>query len=135
MKNLYYLIWSDSIHSIKKHHPKKRTWKIEIYILISGINAINLWIVYIWLNYFKLIDLPLININIFPGYVLDSVISFFVMFSIPVLAINYFLIFHRNRYLKLLERYPVSKSKYGIIYGFTITLVAFFSGILYSILT
>jgi hypothetical protein len=135
MKNPYYLIWSDSISSIRKHHPKNRNWHIEIFILISGINAINLWIIYIWLKYFKIISLPLLDIKIFPGYVLNSVVSFFLMFSVPVLLINYLLIFHKNKYLKLLERYPVSKYRYGLIYGFTITLVALFSGILYSILT
>lgn len=133
--SLYYLIWSDAISSIKKNHPQKKTWKIEIYIFISWINSINLWILYIWLKFFNLIQIPLPKIDIFPGYVLDSFISFTLIFAFPFLILNYFLLFHKNRYEMILEKYPIKKYRYGSIYTITIILTGFASAILYGILS
>lgn len=40
MKNLYYLIWSDAIMSIRKFNPNKKDWKIAIFVFITWIHAL-----------------------------------------------------------------------------------------------
>jgi len=134
MNNIYYMIWSDAIQSIRKHHPNKKSWKTEIFIFITSMHAFNLWIIFLWLKYFN-INIPLIDMDIFPGDLLDSFFSFAVEFALPFGLLNYFLIFHKNRYEKIIEKYKILKIRYGSIYSITMILGAFISAILYEILT
>jgi len=64
MYNLYYLIWADSIQSICKYQPNKKDWKISIFFIITIMYSFNLWIIVIWLKYFKILILPPFNIDI-----------------------------------------------------------------------
>ena len=41
MINIYYMIWVDAIQSIRKHHPHKKTWKKEIFILITWMHSMD----------------------------------------------------------------------------------------------
>lgn len=134
MKNIYYMIWADAIQSIRKHHPHKKDWKIAIFILTTWMHALNWWIIFIWLKYFN-INIPLISLDFFPGHVLDSFLCFTIEFALPFGLLNYFLVFHHNRYEKIIERYKNQKTRYGLIYSISMALGAFFSAILYSILT
>jgi len=134
MKNIYYLIWSDAIISIRKHHPNKKNWKIAIYIFITWMHALNLWVVLLWLKYFKLLVLPPFNINVFPGDVIDGFLTFTIELALPFAVLNYFLIFHNYRYEKITAKYENVKIRYGSIYSIIMALGAFFSAILYGIL-
>lgn len=133
--NIYYLIWSDAIASIRKYYPYKRSWKIEIFVFITSMHAFNLWIVLLWLKYFNVLTLPPFNIDIFPGNLLDSFVTFVIVFASPFVVLNYFLIFYNNRYEKILTKYKHIKVRYGAVYFVIITLGAFVSAILYGILT
>ena len=135
MKNLYYLIWSDAIRSIRKFNPNKKDWKIAIYIFITWIHALNLWIIFIWLKFFNIQYVPLIKIDLFPGKLLDIFCAFTIEFALPFAILNYFLIFHNNRYEKIILKYKDVKKRYGLIYSFSIPILAFVSAILYGILT
>ena len=135
MNNIYYMIWSDAIQSIRKHHPNKKSWKTEIFIFITSMHAFNLWIIFLWLKYFGILQIPLININVFPGEILDEFVAFAVEFALPFGLLNYFLIFYKNRHKKITEKYSNLKHKYALTYSFVMILGAFVSAILYSILT
>jgi len=135
MKNIYYLIWSDAILSIKKHHPHKSNWEIAIFVFITSMHAFNLWMVLLWLKYFKVLVLPSFSIDVFPGDTIDGFLAFTIEFASPFIMLNYFLIFHNNRYEKIIEKYKDVKVRYGAIYSIVMTLGAFFSAILYGILT
>lgn len=135
MKNIYYLIWADTILSINKHHPNKKNWKVEAFMVITTMHAFNMWIVMLWLKYFKIFILPPIDLDIFPGDIIDGFLTFIVKFTLPFIILNYFLIFHNNRYEEIIKKYKGLKIRYGAIYSYGITLGAFFSAILYGLLT
>ena len=135
MRNIYYLIWTDSILSIRKHHPHKKDWKIAIFIFITWMHALNLWVVLLWLKYFKVLTLPPFIIDVFPGDMIDGFLAFTTKFALPFVVLNYFLIFHNNRYEKIITKYENVKIRYGSIYSITMILGALFSAIIYGILT
>lgn len=132
MKNPYYLIWADSILSIRKFHPEKKDWKITVFILNSWINAINLWIILIWLKYFKIVEFSLIEIDIFPGDIIDGFLAFSIHFFLIFAIINYILIFRNDRYKMIIQKYPSPPNKIAFYYSLIILLVALFSGMLYG---
>lgn len=134
MNNIYYMIWVDAIQSIRKHHPNKENWKKEIFIFITTMHAFNLWIIFLWLKYFE-INIPLIDLDLFPGSMIDSVFNFAIEFALPFGMLNYLLVFYNNRYEKIIEKYKNLKIRYGSIYSISMVLGAFFSAILYGILT
>lgn len=135
MYNLYYLIWADSIQSIRKYQPNKKDWKISIFFIITTMHSFNLWIVLLWLKYFKILIIPPFNINIFPGHMIDSILSFAIEFVSPFILLNYLLVFRNNRYKEILEKYKDLKIKYCKYYCLSMIIGAFLSAVLYGILT
>ncbi len=134
MRNIYYLIWVDSIQSIRKHHPQKKDWKTAIFIFVTWMNALNFWIIFIWMKYFG-INIPLIELDLFSWDMIDSLSSFIIEFALPIGLLNYILIFYKNRYEKILDRYKNLRARYGSIYSISMILGAYISGVLYGILT
>lgn len=134
MKNAYYLIWSDAILSFTRYHPKKRNWKTPIFLLNTWIHALNLWIIFMWLKFFDLVNFTLFSIDLFPGMMLDKVIVFIVIFALPFGILNYFLIFSKNRYKRIIERYPNPPSRCAFIYSSVVAIGALITAILYGIL-
>lgn len=45
----------------------------------------------------------ILNIDIFPGTMLDSFTMFLIQFALPCFMLNYFSIFYMGRYKQLLE--------------------------------
>lgn len=135
MRNYYYIYWADAIQRIRKFHPQKKNWKTSIYVFNSWIHALNLFIVFLWLKYFHLLTVKLPEINIFPGDMIDGALSFALVFATPFFILNYFLLFHKDRYKKIVDKYHVENGNYAGPYSFTIILGAFISAIAYSILT
>jgi len=140
MKNLYYLLWIDSIKRIQLYHPNKKNWKQEVWFLNTWMNALNFWIIFIWLKYYDICHIPLIQIDIFPGVMLNAFVPFAIEFALPFGVLNYFLIFHNKRYEKLLKRYEdykvTSKPRVGgiaFIYSISIVIMSFLTAILYGI--
>lgn len=132
--NIYYIIWSDTILSYKKHHQDRIDWKLLLF-LMSSVNGINLWIVLVWLKYLKILSIPALEFDFFSGYTLDSSLSFAIQFVLPFIIINYSLVFYKKRYLKIVEKYPNPKKKYSFIYMMAVIWIALFSAILYGFLT
>ncbi len=135
IKNIYYLFWVDAIISYKKYNPEKLNWKRFIFLFISFINGINLWIILIWLKYFKIIIVPEFTVNIFPGKTLNNSLTFILIFVFPFIVLNYFLIFYKDRYKKIIAKYPMPKKKFAFIYLIAVIWLAFLSAILYGVLT
>ncbi len=80
-----------------------------------------------------IIKLP--EINIFPGDMIDGFLSFAIVFATPVFILNYFLIFHNDRYKKIVDKHYIKSGNYALPYTLTMVLGAFISAIVYSILT
>jgi len=132
MGNLYYMIWADAISRMRQHHPNKRDWKIILLMYLSWIHAINGWIVFIWMRFFGLLSIPLIQLDIFPGTLLDGVLAFTIQFALPFIVANYFLIFYKNRYQSIIERYKSSRFRFALVYSFSILVLAFATAIFYG---
>ena len=134
MKNLYYMIWADAVISFKKYHPKRKDWKSAIFLQMTWIHTINLWILLLWLKFFKVFTIPLLNINAFPGKILNDFFSFTIEFALPIGILNYFLIFHNNKYEKITQKYKNVKFRFALVYSFTIVILALVSVFLYGML-
>ncbi len=129
------MIWSDAILSFRKHHPNVENWKSKVFIYITWIHTMNLWIILLWFKYFNILNVPLLIIDIFPGNLLDEIVAFTMEFALPLGIINYFLIYHKNKYKKVIERYKDFKTRYAPIYSLTIAILTFMSAVLYGMLT
>lgn len=135
MNNLYYMIWSDAILSFRKYHPTRKDWRFTLFLYITWIHALNWWIVFLWLKFFKILDIPLISIDIFSGELLNDFFAFTIEFALPFGILNYFLIFYNKRYEMITQKYKDIKFRYAPIYSFTIVILAFISAILYGTLS
>lgn len=124
--SLYYSIWADIIVRYRKQHPDNSDWQIR-YILLVYISTANSWSIWILLSIIELFGLMKIHwlkFNILPTERLNSGVSYFIMFVLPCILINYFLIFRRKRYMKIIEIYATTKGNYGDIYIKSILIFA-----------
>lgn len=133
MKNYYYLYWVDAIVSIKTNSPKRRDWKFSIFTYTTMCNALNLWVVLLWLKYFNILSFK-VQINLLPGTMLNNAGGFIIYFATPFILLNYFLIFYRDKYKKLIEIYPHKNGKFAMRYIFISVLLCFISMILHEVL-
>ena len=133
--NLYYMIWVDAILSFKKYHPNDKNWKLKLFIYITWIHTMNLWIVLLWLKYFNILSIPILELNIFPGELLDNVFAFIIEFALLPSILNYIFIFYQNRYEKIIIKYKNVKIRYAPYYSFGIAILTFISVVLYGALT
>lgn len=134
MKNIYYLIWVDIITSAKRFHPNRSDWKFALFVLITMCNALNLFVIQLWIKFFGIFSFSM-GINIFPGNILNSAVNFIIHFAPPFILLNYFLIFHKDRYKKIVEKYPQKKGRLALIYTLSSIWLGVFSVILYGALT
>lgn len=118
MRNLYYKIWVDIIIGIKKNPQHKNDWKYFSMFFMTILTSLNLMTIIMWLGYFD-IKTFLIEIEALPGTMLDSFVSFIIQFALPCFILNYFLIFHKERYKKLVEKYTYRKGKVFLTYMFS----------------
>jgi len=135
MSNIYYLYWVDSISRIRKHHPNMKDWKFRVFFINTWANALNCWIILIWLKYFEIFQIELIKLDLFPGDLLDKFFSFSIVFFLPSGLLNYFFIFYKDKYKTLMNRYPSPKYPYALIYGMTMILGAFITAVIYGVIS
>jgi hypothetical protein len=133
--NLYYIIWSDAIRRVQKSNPKMKDWKWQIYFYMTTVHSFNLFIIILWLKYFEVIRIETIRFDIFPGDILDGALSFITIFAMPFILLNYFAIFHNNRYEKILQKYRKSSFWYSPFYMYSIIALSSISAIVYGLLT
>ncbi len=136
-KNLYYVIWSDIIVRYKINKPYLKDSKIEVNLLflVSSINAINIWVILLWLQMLNVLKIDSLKFNILPTERLNNGISFFVQYVLPCIFLNYIFIFRKKRYLKLVERYSTIKNNYGNIYISTVLIICVISAFIHGIIT
>jgi len=135
MKNIYYIYWVDSIIRSKKNNPNDNHWIRSLLILNSAIFAFNLSIILLWLKYFNVDGIySFIHIDVFPGSFLNGCLSYFIQYIAPFYLLNYYLIFYRNRYKRLLEKYNAPKYNYAGIYSLVVLALLLISVIFYGLL-
>jgi hypothetical protein len=116
MLALYYRIWVDAIVRAKSRPENRENWPMGTMIFMSVSMTLNLLLIMTILQrhvlgfYFYHIELS------FLSRYLSNVISFSVLFILPCVLINYFLIFFRDRYKMLLKKYPYKGGKLFLTY-------------------
>jgi len=133
MNNIYYQLWVDAIVNSKDYKEKKPGWKASIFKIITAFNTMNLFTICLWLRLYGVFTY-LIEIDIFPGTRLNDASSMIIQFASPFILLNYFLIFHRDRYKKLIGKYRNSKGRLTLMYCFISGVVFIISLTTYYIL-
>lgn len=116
MLELYYRIWVDAIKRAKSRPENKENWPLGTMVFMSLSMTLNLLLImtilqkHILNKYFYRIEL-----NFLPKYV-SNVVSFTALFILPCILLNYFLIFYRRRYEKLIKKYPYKDGKLFLTY-------------------
>lgn len=103
--NLYYKIWADGIVKLRSRPQNAGLWKFFAMTFMSMAMALNLIVIMaiIQRNILHKTFYEL-NIDIFKGTKIDAFVSFFILFFLPPLLLNYLLIFIGNRYEKIIKR-------------------------------
>ena len=107
IRRVYYNFWIDGIKAAQKNSELGEIeWKVLSLLLVSLAMAFNAGTVIIWIELLMTGPLPLfIEFQFLPGTMLDSALSFFVSLLGPFVLLNYLLIFRKNRYEQLMEKY------------------------------
>lgn len=116
MINIYYKLWVDAIINDKEYKRNENGWKSSVFWLISTANVLNVIFVYMWLNYFQILNLQSI-FNASTNLVSISLVEIFIIYYLPIVVINYFLIFRKERYKKLIIKYSHYNGKLALYYG------------------
>ena len=111
MKNIYYSIWVDAIVNIEKNPKHKKDWKFFSMVYMTLLNALNFGVVLMLLAYIFNFKVIWVKFSILPGTMLNSFASFIIQFAIPFILLNYVLIFYRNKYKGLIQKYSDKKGK------------------------
>jgi hypothetical protein len=116
MLTLYYRIWVDAIKRAQSRPENRENWPTGTMIFMSISMVMNFSLImnilqkYIIGSYFYYIDLYFLPKR------LSNVISFIVLFVLPCVIMNYFLIFYKYRYIRLLEKYSYKNGKLFLTY-------------------
>lgn len=111
----YYKVWIECIIRLKKQHLVSSNWKRDSMLIMTFLMSFNLFTIMMITQYrigsffFKL------NVNNFPPSV-DFVVTLFFLYFLPILFLNYFLIFYKNKYENLIILF--SKNKLNFLYGY-----------------
>jgi len=105
--NVYYLVWTDFLVGRAKNRPDMDNWKFQLFVTMTWLNSMNLWALF---SFLKILGIGtfLLPISFMEGTRINSAIAFFIQFALVFCLINYFLIFYKDRYKKIIKEYPYS---------------------------
>ena len=105
MITLYYKIWTDIIIRATLIPANKQNWKRMTMVFMTTCMTLNFLLFmtilqrHILGNYFYDIDFDSLPERV------ENILSFSILFIVPMLILNYSLIFRNDRYKKLIEKY------------------------------
>ena len=119
LKTLYYRIWTDAIRAAIKHN-REQDWDWKLTLLLTFSVAQGTKILALFFYVFKVIleiDLKIfIEFDFLPITRLNYFLSSFITLYLPFLLLNYFLIFHKNKYKMILDKYQGFRIKQGLAF-------------------
>ncbi len=116
MRNLYYTLWVDIIVNSKGYKNKEPNWKATAYFLITVANALNFFVLLLWLDFFNINARRYLFIFESNSFI-ESALGGFVNFGLPFAIINYYAIFYKNRCLKLIAKHAAPyNGRFALIY-------------------
>jgi hypothetical protein len=129
MRNFYYSIVSSSLVGAKSSDPN--SFRITAYIIISVISCLNLFTVNMWLNALGICDMMnLVEVDIISKKsLLSGQIRGLLNYGVLSLIINYFIVYYKNNYKLILEKYPQKNGKLIIYYTATTILIMILTAI------
>lgn len=129
---MYYQIWASALSGIREH-SEDHSWKWKIFVLITFVNSLNAFTVLLWLKYFEVFNYPILIVNFFPPF--DSSLSFLLSFTLPFIVMNYFFIFHREKYKKILIKYSNTPKRVALLYVNITVVSTFVTAMFYSFMS
>jgi len=114
--DIYYKIWVDCIVRMKAQKKNKDTWRRDCKIWMNVPMIANLFTVMGILQ--RYVFGPVYTIR-FSSLSLEvnSIISFCILYLFPVILVNYLLIWRKDKYKKLIEKYHYNNGKLAAIYA------------------
>jgi len=136
MRNYYYLFWADAVQRFIKHNPKEKGWEKKPLTLISWTFTLTVLSTILWLKYFHVYQSKFGLFGIFTtvGKKIPVILEMGAVFLL-IYIINYILIFWRNRYLLLIEKYPLGRFNHSVFVGIVLLAYFLFTIFLYGYLT
>lgn len=116
MLGVYYKIWVDCILRAQQDPANKKSWPLVTMLAMTMAMSANFVLLMTILEkffikkYFYKIDSHLIPTR------MNNLISYIFLFILPCFIINYFLVFYRKRYNKLIKKYNFYKGRLFISY-------------------
>lgn len=126
MKKIYYKIMISSIYTAQNNGFMSDIWKFtsSIYFAFSTTN----FFMFIYLyanNYWLNNNLDFLNLKLIQGRY-NFILNMVIYFIVPIMAINYFFIFKKNKYKMLIKEYKSVYNKKLFAWYFTISFVVMF---------
>ena len=113
--DIYYQVWVDNLLRMKSQEKNKHNWKQWSMIAMSLAMTLNFMLfMSILQSYILGISFYVINFPIPDEY--NGVLDILLLFVLPVVVVNYLLIFRNKRYEKLIEKYPYRNGKLAVPY-------------------
>ena len=134
MLRLYYRIWVDFITRARARAENEGSWAWRSMVFMSLAMMFNLMLgMTLFEKYYLGFYFYHIDLNFLPKF-LSNVINGIVLYTLPCVLMNYFLIFRKNRYEELIKKYPPSQNSNLFLIYFLISmflpLVLLFGGII-----
>lgn len=102
---------------IKKNPEHKNDWRYYSMFLMTTLISLNLLTLVMLLGIFK-VKVFFFATEVLPGTILDSFVSGLIQFVLPSFILNYILVFHREKYKKVLVKYNDRKGRIFLPYLF-----------------
>jgi hypothetical protein len=121
ISRMYYTVWTDCIVQIQTVPANKKSWKSKAMVIMTMPMGVSFTFVMAIIQSpsFGLPSFYDLDLDIFPSHNLNSAISGFILFYLPFVLLNYFLIFRKKKYEKIIKEYSFHHGKYFLIFLLT----------------
>jgi hypothetical protein len=117
MIKLYYSIWVDGLLRLRSMPSNKGSWKALALLFMTIAMGLNVaTIMAILQTYILQKTYYTLNVQFFGIEKLDNFLSFFFLFWFGPLLLNYLLVLHKKKYLKLIQIYPYHQGRRFTLY-------------------
>lgn len=123
--NIYLRLWASILKSYFKNKEVILGGLARLWFLFTFVHALNLWLIFIWLNILGIIDKELPRLAVFNDEFLDMTSSFLIVFYLPIGIINYCFVFMEKNYIKILDKNENVSTKLFLNYWVTICVLTF----------
>ena len=135
MKNFYYATWGDMLNRGHTNPDPvyKSQWKWKSYFFVTLAHSLNIYAFNLIVKAIWGYELPMFDWDF--GWRIGGALAFFITFGLPMAIVNYFLVFHKKRYLKIMKKYPETNPSIGAIYALSALFGALLVSFIYGFYT